>query len=306
MLPTTYNTREIATQGLSADAYTRFLAYCDCSPATLAAYQRNLSRFFGWLKANGITAPTREHVIQYRDALDAEGKKPTTVQNHIAALRVFFGWANSEKLYPHIAKKIKTGVSREHKKDPLAVSQIKTILHSMPTNTIKDARDFAIMFLMSSCALRTIEVSRLRVDDFATVAGRSVIFVQGKGKNDKTAVNLPPEVERAIRTYWVRAGIVSGHAFQSTSNNNAGGGMTTRAISGMVKDTLKAHGYSSDRLTAHSLRHTGITAQVEAGKPFAEVQHFARHANPATTMIYVHAFEGRKNSCADSNAALFF
>ena len=307
MLPTTINHQTaIATQALGADAYTRFLMYCDAAPATIMTYKRNLKHFFGWLKDNGITAPNRATIIAYRDALTEAGKEPTTVQNYIAALRVFFGWTSTEGIYPDIARKIKTKVSRDHKKDALAVSQVKTILHSMPTDTIKDARDFAIMFLMSSCALRTIEVSRLRVEDFATVAGRSVIFVQGKGKNDKTAVNLPAAVEQAIRAYWVRAGITSGAAFQSTSNNNAGEGMTTRAISGMVKATLQAAGYNSDRLTAHSLRHSAINAQMEAGAPLPAVQHFARHADPSTTMIYVHAFEGRKNTCADANAALFF
>lgn len=308
MLPTTINNQTaLATQGLGADAYTRFLAYCgDCKPSTLKAYRRHLQHFFGWIRANGITQPTRAEVIAYRNALMEEGKQPNTVQAYIAAIRAFFGWAQSEGLYPHIAKKIKTGVTREHKKDPLSIPQIKIILQSMPTTTIKDARNLAIVYLMSACALRTIEVARLTVEDFVNVAGRPAIMVHGKGKDEKTPVNLPAGAEQAIRSYWARAGISSGYAFQSTSNHNAGGGMTTRAISGMVKETLKAAGYNSDRLTAHSPRHSAINAQIEAGAPLVEVQHFARHADPSTTMVYVHAFEGRKNRCADSNDALLF
>lgn len=307
MLPTTINNQTaLTTQGLGADAYTRFLMYCDAAPATLTTYKRNLQHFFGWLKDNGITAPNRATVIAYRDALTEAGKKPTTVQNYIAALRVFFGWTSTEGIYPDIARKIKTKVTREHKKDCLAASQLKTVLHSMPRDSVKDARNFAIMFLMSACALRTVEVSRLTVEDITTAAGRPVVLVQGKGRNDKTALNLPPEVEQAIRAYWVRAGITTGAAFQSTSNNNAGEGMTTRAISGMVKETLKAAGYNSDRLTAHSLRHSSITAQIVAGAPLYEVQAFARHADISTTMIYNHAVEARANKCADNNAGLFY
>ena len=47
-------------------------------------------------------------------------------------------------------------------------------------------------------------------------------------------------------------------------------------------------GYNSERLTAHSLRHTtGTTVQEMTGNLYT-TQMYMRHANPATTEIYVH------------------
>ena len=69
----------------------------------------------------------------------------------------------------------------------------------------------------------------------------------------------------------------------------------------MMKDCFKQAGFDSPRLTAHSLRHTGITEAYKAMKKagiadtLSEVQKYARHANPATSQIYIHEEEQKNN-----------
>ena len=82
--------------------------------------------------------------------------------------------------------------------------------------------------------------------------------------------------------------------------------MTTRAISGVVQVHLREAGYDSDKLTAHSLRHTAVTLSLLAGKDITEVQQFARHANIATTMVYNHALDKAKNGCSEAIAKAIF
>ena len=94
--------------------------------------------------------------------------------------------------------------------------------------------------------------------------------------------------------------------FASLSNNSRGQRMTTRAISGVVKEHLREAGYDSDKLTAHSLRHTAVTLSLLAGKDITEVQQFARHANIATTMVYNHALDKAKNGCSEAIAKAIF
>jgi integrase len=43
---------------------------------------------------------------------------------------------------------------------------------------------------------------------------------------------------------------------------------------------------AADRLSPHSLRHSAITAALNAGVPFRDVQDFAGHADPRTTRRY--------------------
>ncbi len=44
-----------------------------------------------------------------------------------------------------------------------------------------------------------------------------------------------------------------------------------------------------DRLSAHSLRHTGITMALDAGVPLRDVQDYARHRDARTTRRYDHS-----------------
>jgi integrase/recombinase XerC len=115
-------------------------------------------------------------------------------------------------------------------------------------------------------------------------------------------------VEKAIRAYLKTRGNAGEKEplFTSLSNNSKRKRLSTRSISGMVKNRLKEAGYNSERLTAHSLRHTAVTLSLLAGKDITEVQQFARHANIATTMIYNHSLDKAKNSCSEAIAKAIF
>ena len=76
--------------------------------------------------------------------------------------------------------------------------------------------------------------------------------------------------------------------FASHSNRNNGGRLTTRSISRIVKEAMKDAGINSDRLTAHSLRHSAITFSLLGGATVQEAQALARHKNINTTLIYAH------------------
>jgi integrase len=52
--------------------------------------------------------------------------------------------------------------------------------------------------------------------------------------------------------------------------------------------SLGAAGFDSERLTAHSLRHTAITQALLAGSPLQEVQQFARHSSINTMQTAKH------------------
>lgn len=297
-------------QTLRADMFNSFIAYLDTSEKTVQTYTRALKQFFKYLAINNIQHPQRADILAFRDDLKATGKKPTTVQNYITATKIFFKWTDQEGLYPNIAENIKGAkLNRDHKKDYLTATQAKEIINSIDTSTLKGLRDYAIIVLMTTGGLRTIEVSRANIEDLRTIGGNTALFIQGKGKEEKTDyIKVSPQVEKAIRAYLRDRGKTSEDSplFASTSNNNKGKRLTTRTISGIVKETFKKAGYDSDRLTAHSLRHTAVTLSLLAGKDITEVQQFARHANIGTTMIYNHSLDKAKNTCSEAITEVLF
>lgn len=51
---------------------------------------------------------------------------------------------------------------------------------------------------------------------------------------------------------------------------------------------MQQAGFDSERITAHSLRHTAGTAVQELTGDIYTTQKYMRHSNPATTEIYLH------------------
>ena len=226
---------------ITEDLYVQFIEFIDAKPRTIETYTRALRRFFEYLYLNDIQQPTRSDILVFRDKLK-KTLKPTTVQNYITTVRLFFQWTEQEGLYKNIASHIKGAtLDREHKKDYLTSDQVKTILKNIDRSTIKGLRDYAILVLMTTGGLRTIEVTRATLEDLRTLGNTTALYIQGKGKDEKTEyVKIQVPVEEAIRSYLKERGSVkmTDPLFASLSNNNRGCKLTTRSISEIVKTRI--------------------------------------------------------------------
>lgn len=292
----------------STNLFDRYINYLDATPKTVQTYTRALKQFMGYLSQNEITTPQRKDIIAYKTYLKSTGKKPTTITSYIVAVRLFFQWTNQEKLYPDIAHKIKGAkLERTYKKDYLTTEQIQDVLIHIDTTTITGARDYAVIALMVTGGLRTIEVVRADITDIRNVGDSPALYIQGKGQEEKTDyIKIPLQVFKAIGRYRERLDEQSKPLFTSTSNNNKGQRLTTRSISGLVKKRFKDAGYNSERLTAHSLRHTAGTLNLMNGGTLEETQQLLRHSNINTTMIYLHHLERENNKSEQRIADALF
>ncbi len=292
---------QLAISSLSPDLYTNFLSFLDVKEKTVDTYRKALKRLFHYFMENRITRPIRSDLIAFRDELKATCKA-STVKTYLTATRLFFRWLEQEGIYKNIADKIKGAkVEHGHKKDALTVDQVKDVIDTFKESDDSTAkRDYAIFVLMVTCGLRTIEVVRADIEDLRTLGNKTVLYVQGKGKDEKSEyVIITREVEKAIRSYLATRKDATNKAplFSSTSNNSKGKRLSTRTVSGLVKDSLVKTGLNSSRLTAHSLRHTAVTLSLLGGSTLQEARQFARHSNIATTEIYAHNLERIANPC---------
>ncbi len=84
--------------------------------------------------------------------------------------------------------------------------------------------------------------------------------------------------------------------FSSLSHRNGGDRLTTRTARRIIKARFHQIGIDSDRLTAHSLRHTAVTLSLKAGSTIQEAQALARHTNINTTLIYAQNIDRIKQA----------
>lgn len=297
------------TNSVQLNWFDDFFRFVDITEKSIGTYKRALKQFVKWLGLRGISTPQREDIIAFREELKQE-HKATTVQTYIVAVRLFFRWTAQKGLYPDIADHIKGAkLNKEHKKDCLTTKQVKKVLASIDRSTVQGLRDYAILCLMLTGGLRTIEVSRADIEDLRTLGDNTVLYLQGKGRQEKTEyVKIVEEVETAIRTYLKASGSTEPKTplFKCISNKNVGGRLTTRSISRIVKEALINAGYDSDRLTAHSLRHTTGTLNLKNGGSLEETQQLLRHSNINTTMIYLHHLERLNNKSEERIAKAIF
>ena len=148
-----------------------------------------------------------------------------------------------------------------------------------------------MILLAVTCGLRIIELQRADIGDIALKNGERVIYIQGKGHDEKDDYKkIVPEVWDAIQDYLLtrpEAGRKD-PLFASTSNRSKGKRIDEPTVSAMIKNIIRKAGFDSSRLTAHSFRHTSITMFLKCGATLQEAQAHARHADPKTTTIYAH------------------
>lgn len=304
------------TAGFSSPSlYSNFIHYVDASAKTVETYTRALRQFAKYLADNGITEPNPDTITEYRDSLKAAGKAPATVQIYMTVVRLFFRYLEREGIYMDIAEHVKGAkVDRSHKKDALTASQAREVLDTSRKSVEESEaglRDYAIVMLTLATGMRTIEVVRANVEDMRNRGGKTVIYIQGKGHEDRADwADVPPEVEKVIRSYLTSRHCTDPKAplFVSVARRDYGQRMTTRSISRVIKNAMKSAGYDSPRLTAHSTRHTAVTLALLAGIEPRKVKDFARHVSEATTLIYAHdlSAEESRDECSEAVAQALF
>jgi integrase/recombinase XerC len=241
--------------------------------------------------------------------------KPYTVKQYLQSVKQFFSWAAAEGYYQNIAANIHAPKIKEaHRKDSLTAQEVQTIEESIASraeaqqataaeakkdaagrlqrSTEQGKRLYAIYLLAVNAGLRTVEISRANIRDLEIKNGNATLFVWGKGHAEPDAKKpLAPAVYEAIKDYLCSRSdhpTAASPLFVSTGNRSGGKRIAPTTISTMLKQAMQAAGFDSERLTAHSLRHTaGQNVMQITGDNIYQTQMYMRHSSPKTTEIYL-------------------
>lgn len=269
-----------------------FVSGMDVKESSRSLYTRTITQYFNWLQDEGkdINSLTRADILEYKDSLLSSGLSALTIGSYIVAVRKFYEWAEAEKIYPNIAKGIKTPKRvQAFKKQHLTDTKSGELLAHFQSLSL---RDYAIVNLILRTGLRTIEVVRADIGDITFKGERRILKIWGKGHTEKDDfVILTEKAYQPIKDYLeTRKGAKQGEPlFTSNSRQNAGERLTTRTISKICKEGLQAIGLDGKEFTAHSLRHTTAVAILKHGGSITDVQEVLRHTSPVTSQIYTES-----------------
>jgi integrase/recombinase XerC/integrase/recombinase XerD len=279
---------EIAIPQRVEELVDSFINSQDVKLSSKLLYRRTLKQYFNWIAKKGylLSEIARPQLLEYKEELLLSELSSLTVGSYITSVRRFYEWTEANKLYPNVAKGIKSPKRKQQfKKQALLPNQATALLNYYQDKAL---RDYAIVNLLLRTGLRTIEVVRATVEDITFKGSQRVLLVHGKGRDEKdNFVLLTDKTYQPIAEYLAtRTAPGSAPLFTSTSNNSKGDRLTTRTISYIAKEGLKAIGLDERSFTAHSLRHTTAVNILRAGGSLETAQFTLRHSNPATTQIY--------------------
>ena len=286
----------------------------DAASDTLQTYRRQLQQFIDWCDNPASIHPaevTKNDVKRYRRWMIENKKyKPATIALKLSVVRRFYQAALEKGLIPfNPAAGVKP--PRE-KRDPaekityLEKDEVEKLLQAVPdNNTLKAARDRAILAIMALEGTRTIELHRANIKDLVRQGNNLGIRVEGK--RSIRVVPLTPEIAKTL-VYYLRIRETEGEKLKPNNplfiavGNRAGGKrLSRRGIRSLVDRYLNQSSlkYSPGRtISAHSLRHTAGTLALRNGAELRQVQDLLGHADPRTTCIYAHVGDRWENNPA--------
>lgn len=288
------NGTDIVDKCIQNNIIENWLESLDVSSNTKETYKVHLKNFIDWLNTNSIEIVSKVDILNYKQYL-IKRYSNSSICLKISVLKSFYKYLEDEHITIDIAKNIKgVRIAKGFKRDIFTLEQIKSILGAIDKSTLLGKRDFALINLLLRTGLRSCEVYRANIEDIRNKDGEVVLYVQGKGHNEKDEFVVLTHTMLNILNDYLGAREKKQHItdnsplFVSLSDRNFGEKLELYSIQWVVKNRLLDVGINSKRLTTHSTRHTAITLSLLSGVDLIDVKEMARHQNVDTTMLYVH------------------
>jgi site-specific recombinase XerD len=250
---------------------------------TRMAYACDLRAWFAWCDTRGLRAfeVQRPHVeLWAREMEEVRGLAKATVGRRLSTLAGFYRVAVIDGHLEHSPMEFVRRPKISDESQTLGLDRME-LGAFVAQGAAAGVVDHALACLLGLLGLRVGEACSIDIEDLGFERGHRTVTVLGKGA--KLAIMpLPPRVARAVDQ--AAGDRMGGPLLLSRSGRRLDRHGATR----IVRRLAKRAGIAK-RISPHSLRHSFITAALDAGVPLRDVQIAARHADPRTTTRYDRA-----------------
>ena len=276
-----------------------FIQDLDRSPITKQSYKTILIKFSEYLKGRYLETPKSRNIIEYKEYL-SKTLAPVSIQKTIVVIRGFFHYLARNEIYPDISVGINSmKTTKVMRRDVLNVNDVSLLINiakAKSYDSLEAYRNYAILSLIATTGLRTIEVERAEISDLSFINDTHILYVRGKGRDDKSEyVKLSDEVYDIIETYLAHRRDDYLPLFITHGNNSYGNPIRTRSIREIIKNFLFEAGLEDRNMSAHSLRHFVCSEILRSGGSLEQAQQVLRHRDISTTQIYNHSLKREEN-----------
>ena len=269
------------------------------STNTVRAYESELRKLIGFLTANGhslaIADLRHDDLRAYQRYLAGRLKSPASRARALVAIRSWLRWIAKEGL---IDRDLSNGITvpklEQRLPKPIDPDELTRLLGALPTETMHDKRDRALVQFLISTGCRISETLALDRTDFPRNGNRLV--VTGKGSKQRS-VYLTADARGALEDYLAAredtcmALFVN---FDRAAADDRRRRLTSAGARFIVHKLRKQLGAWSFK-SPHVARHTAATTLLEVtGGDVRLVQEVLGHANLNTLQGYTKIVDSRK------------
>ena len=274
------------------------------SQDTRSNYERDLGQFlifsgFAPGDVEKLAAMRPHHVAAWRDYLAQAGRTNSSIRRKLTVLRSLFSYLQT---YGYVGANpahsdfvAAPAAPRDGKTVGLTPEDCRRLLEAPSATTAAGIRDRAIFAVLAYTGCRVGELTRLKVGSYKTTGVHKILEIHGKGGKERR-VPLHPEAAERLEAWLDVAAIRDDSAGAmlrplATARGNELKGFVARPLARRAVQKLVAAYVRRLKLdpnvTVHSLRVTALTTAREQGSDIIDLQDFAGHADPRTTLTYI-------------------
>lgn len=271
------------------DASQTFLDYMALEKGNLLntrdAYRRDLTSFIQFCGDVDCSELSMEQLNGFVKKLTEEGLKVSSIVRKATVVRSFYKFLNARKVINvsmvgfHLPKKEKILPK------VLSVEEVKQLIDSIPTNTLKDILFRTMVEINYGSGLRVSELVALMKNQINFKSR----FIKIKGKGEKERV-----IPLSESSYYWLTKLMAAYK-KSYPNpvdkyvfcNKKGKPFTRQWYFLKLKKACQDAGIQKE-ISPHTLRHSFATHLLENGASLKQVQELLGHTNIETTQIYTH------------------
>ena len=216
------------------------------------------------------------------------------MKQQLAAVRMLFDWLITGQVVPTNPAAAVRGpkyVVTTGKTPVLDGSEWRRLLAAIPTETVRDLRDRALIGTLTYSFARIGAALKLKVEDLRPAGTGWQIHLHEKGGKEHK-MPCHHALSEMLHAYVAAAGIADdrkGWLFRTSPGHNATvlteQPMNQSAAWFMVRRRAVRAGIAAP-IGNHTFRATGITNFLENGGTLEHAQDMAAHASPRTTRLY--------------------
>lgn len=266
------------------------------SANTLAAYRRDLEKFFHYLDerevGNKPDELEKQHIMDYMSLQLDNGLNHATAARFLSALKTYYKFLSLEGL----ARKnptvdLETPKIKRRLPHVLTIEEVDLLLSQPQVTRALGMRDRAMLELMYGTGVRVSELLALQIEDLNALAG--FLRCMGKGRKERiipvnqTSIDWTQRYLAQARNHLVR-----NHLERTLFVNAHGRPLSRQGFFKILAAYAEQAGIKKE-VTPHTMRHSFATHLLENGADLRAVQEMLGHADISTTQIYTHLTKSR-------------